>query len=134
MDALVASLMLWISIQSGLTATDTPRILLVPEQQMASMTGGTADPEGIYVYEQRSIYLPDSWNADTLRDRATLVHELAHHVLKANKVEVQCERAYEAESYRLEFLWLREQGVQDPYEFLGTNELAIILRSACRDF
>ena len=133
MSSLVASLLIWISIQSGLKVPDPPKIVFVPAAQMASMTGDTAHPEGIYVFEERAIYLPDSWNPDSIRNRATLVHELAHHVIKTNDVKAPCEQAHEAQTYRLEFQWLREQGVQDPFQFLNTNELAIILRSACRD-
>ena len=77
----------------------------------------------------RSIF-PEGWNSGTLRDRATLVHELAHYVMKTNNVQVPCERTLKL---RPEFQGSREQGVKDRYEFLSTNELAIILRSACRD-
>lgn len=133
MDSLVAILIIWITIQTGLKAPEPPRIVQLPAEQIASMTGGTANPEAIYNYEEHTIYFPNDWTPDTLRNRATLLHELVHHVLKMNKVQAPCERAYEAESYRLEFAWLREQGVNDPYEFLQTNELAIILRSTCRD-
>ena len=50
-----------------------------------------------------------------------------------NKVQAPCERAQEADAYHLELAWLREQGIDDPYAFLQTNELAIILRSVCLD-
>jgi hypothetical protein len=133
MNSLVASLIMWIAVQTGLKATEPPRIVLLPAEQMASMTGGSANPEGIYIYDERTIYLPNDWKPDDLRNRATLVHELAHHVLKMNGVQAPCERAHEAETYRLEFEWLREQGIKDPYAFLQTNELSILLRSVCRD-
>jgi hypothetical protein len=29
--------------------------------------------------------------------------------------------------------WLREQGVEDPYSLIGTNELTIYMVSVCRD-
>ncbi len=133
MDSLVAALIMWIALQAGLNAPEPPRIILLPAEKIASMTGGTANPEAIYIYDNRTMYFPNNWTPDTLRNRATLVHELVHHVLKMNNIQAPCERAYEAESYRLEFAWLREQGINDPYGFLQTNELAIVLRSACRD-
>ncbi len=133
MDSLVATLIMWIAIQTGLNAPKPPRIVQLPAAQIASMTDGRANPEAIYIYGERTNYFPKAWTPDTLRNRATLVHELVHHVLKMNNIQAPCERAYEAESYRLEFAWLHEQGIDDPYEFLQTNELAIILRSACRD-
>jgi len=132
-NLLVATLIAWIAIHAGLQAPEPPRIVQVRAEQIAAMTDNTANPEAVYVYDERTIYFPNTWSSDNLRDRATLVHELAHHVLKMNNVRAPCERAYEAEAYRLEFEWLREQGITDPYKFLDTNALAIILRSACRD-
>ena len=133
MDSLVPALIMWITVETGLKAPDPPQIIKVPAEQLASMTGGTANPQAIYKYEERTIYFPNNWTPETLENKAILVHELAHHVIKMNNVQALCERALEAESYRLEFKWLSEQGIQDPYDFLQTNELAILLRSACRD-
>lgn len=133
MDALVAVLIAWIVAKTGLTPAEAPRIVQVPTAQMVEMTAGTAQPQAIYKPEQRTIYLRDNWTPDTLLNRAVLVHELVHYLQDTNNVKAPCERAHEAQSYSLELDWLREQGVEDPYAFLETNQLAIILRSTCFD-
>ena len=133
MDALVAILIAWIVAKTGLVAPEPPRIVLIPAQQIVQMCGGTARPQAIYKIEERTIYLREDWTPDTLLNKAVLLHELTHHVLKMNNVQAKCERAHEADCYHLELAWLREQGVEDPYAFLEINELAIILRSMCLD-
>ena len=35
--------------------------------------------------------------------------------------------------YDLQIRWLREQGVDDPYDPIKTNELSICMLSVCRD-
>ena len=133
MDPLVAALTAWIVLKTGLIPPDPPRVLLAPRKQMIEMTSGTADPHGLYLHPDRTIFLRNEFRPDDLLSKAVLLHELAHHVLKMNDVQAQCERALEGEAYRLELAWLREQGVDDPHAFLGINELAIVLRSACLD-
>jgi hypothetical protein len=133
MDALVAALIAWIVAKTGLTAPDPPRIVQIPIEQMVEMTGSTARPQAIYVRKERTIYLPTDWTGDTLLNRAALLHELVHHLQETNGVQAPCERAQEVDAYHLELDWLRERGVDDPYEFLGINELAIMLRSTCLD-
>ncbi len=122
METLVAALIAWIVAKTGLTAPDTPRIVQLPIEQMVEMTGSTARPQAIYVRKERTIYLRSDWTPDTLLDRATLLHELVHHLQEANNVQKPCERAQEADAYHLELDWLKEQGVDDPYKFLDTNE------------
>ena len=133
MDALVAVLLAWIVAKTGLTAPEPPRIVRLPTEQIVQMCGGSAKPQAIYKFEDRTIYLREDWNPDTLLNKAVLVHELVHHVLKMNNVQAKCDRAHEADCYHWELTWLREQGVDDPYAFLQTSELAIVLRSMCLD-
>ncbi len=133
MDALVAALIVWIVAQTGLTVPDPPRIIQIPIEQMVEKTGATARPQAIYVRNERTIYLRNDWSPDSLVNRATLLHELVHHFQQLNNVQAPCERAEEADAYHLELEWLRQQGVDNPYELLDTNELAIMLRSICLD-
>ena len=54
-----------------------------------------------------------------------------HHLQAANNVRVPCPAALEREAYNLQFKWLREQGVADPYEFTELNVLTVILATSC---
>jgi len=133
MDVLVAALMAWIVSKTGLTTPESPRIIQVPIEQMIEIAGGTGRPQAIYKRKERTIYLRSDWTPDTLLNKAVLVHELVHYLQEMNNVAAPCERAHEAESYHLELAWLSEQGIDDPYSYLQTNELAIMLRSICLD-
>ena len=133
MDALVATLIAWLVSKTGLTAPEPPRIIQIPIEQMIEITGSTARPQAIYVRKEHTIYLRNDWTSDSLLNRATLLHELVHHLQAMNNVQAPCERAHEAEAYHLELAWLSEQGVDDPHSLLQTNELAIMLRSVCLD-
>jgi hypothetical protein len=44
-----------------------------------------------------------------------------------------CLAALERQAYDLQIKWLREQGVDDPYNVIKTNELGIYMVSVCRD-
>ena len=54
-----------------------------------------------------------------------------HHLQAINNVRVSCPAALEREAYDLQFKWLREQGVEDPYEYSGLNVLTVILAGIC---
>jgi hypothetical protein len=77
--------------------------------------------------------LPQQWAPNDLRQKSTLLHELVHHVQRSNNVELPCVAAYERQAYDLQVKWLREQGVDDPYDLIKTNELSIYMLSTCRD-
>ena len=55
------------------------------------------------------------------------------NVQRFNKIDLPCAAAYERPAYDLQIKWLREQGVDDPYDLIKTNELGIYMLSVCRD-
>jgi hypothetical protein len=61
------------------------------------------------------------------------LHEVVHNVQRENNVQAPCEAALERQAYDPQMKWLREQGVDDPYAVIGTNELTIYMASTCRD-
>ena len=133
---LVVSLIAWIVFQTGLLAPSPPHVVLVPEKRMIELAYGVGSPSDVhlralYNRDNETIYLRDDWNSDNLRDRSELLHELAHHVQRFNKIPAPCSAALEADAYRLQFQWLREQGVADPYTLTETNDLWIALASRC---
>ncbi len=89
--------------------------------------------QALYNFSERTIYLPQGWQPNDLRQRSALLHELVHHVQRFNDIALPCPAAYERQAYQLQILWLREQGVTRPYELIKTNELSINAVSVCRD-
>lgn len=115
---------------------NSPRIDFVSEKKMVEMVFGpdasATHVRAFYKRDEETIYLRDDWNPVDLRNQAELLHELVHHVQKFNKVEAPCPAALERQAYDLHLEWLRERGVEDPYAFMGINELFVLLVSTCR--
>ena len=137
MDTLVATLIVWIAAHSSLAAAQPPHFRFAPKQEMTGVYQGAGTEanflrvEAFYLPATATIYLPEGWRGGNLRDDSTLVHELVHHLQAANNVRAPCPAALEREAYDLQFKWLREQGVADPYEFTELNALTVILATSC---
>ena len=137
MNTLVFTLIAWIAAHSDLAAAGAPDIRYVQKQAMqglfaaAAANGSYMQLEAFYAPGKAAVYLQNSWRADDLRDRSVLLHELVHHLQAANNVRVSCPAALERQAYGLQFEWLREHGVADPYEFTGLNVLTVIMAGAC---
>jgi hypothetical protein len=137
MNTLVAALMAWIVAHSSLGVAPAPNIQFVPKQAMSRLYRSAANEanfyqvEAFYLPPTATIYLPQAWRADDLRDRSVLVHELVHHLQAANGVKVGCPAALERQAYASQVDWLREQGIADPYDFAGLDILTVILAGSC---
>ena len=127
----------WIVGKQGWANSPAPPIQSVPGSQLRNMYFGSVQlikgvqPLALYSRTQHVIYLTDTWNPERLLDRSILLHELVHHLQITNGVKLACPGAYEAQAYRLQIDWLRDQGVQDPYKFLNIEKAAISALSEC---
>jgi hypothetical protein len=137
LEVLAAVLTGWIIAQTGFLPPPPPQIALVRKERMVELAFGAHATEGnvraLYDRNTETIYLREGWDPKDLRSRSELLHELVHHVQNFNKVPSQCDAARERDAYHLQFAWLIEQGIQDPYSFLEINELMVVLLSVCRD-
>jgi hypothetical protein len=137
LDSLIAIYIAWIVARTGLSAPDHPPIHFVTPAEMAMRHGSPEnsglDLQALYNRNKGSIYLPQEWRPNDLRQKSALLHELVHHVQRFNKIELPCLAALERQAYDLQIKWLREQGVDDPYDLIKTNELTVYLVSTCRD-
>ena len=137
LDSLVPTYIAWIVAQTGLSAPDRPPIHFATAMEMAIRYGSPENSgvelQALYNRTEGAIYLPRQWLPDDLRQKSALLHELVHHVQRSNKIEQPCIAAYERQAYDLQIKWLREQGVDDPYDLIKTNELSIYMASVCRD-
>jgi hypothetical protein len=136
-NALIATYIAWIIAQTGFVPPAHPPIHFATSAEMAVLSGAPENSglefQALYSREQGAIYLPHEWQPVNLRQKSALLHELVHHVQRANNVEAPCVAAHERQAYDLQMKWLREQGVEDPYSLIGTNELTIYMVSVCRD-
>jgi hypothetical protein len=135
--ALIVTLLTWISSQIGCEPPSVPEIRLVPHDQLVTMAYGSPPPAGgasvtaLYDRRSKTVYLEDSWRVDSLPNRATLVHELVHHVQELAAIPYPCLAARERLAYQLQAKWLKEQGIADPYAFLQIDEFTIAVLSLC---
>jgi hypothetical protein len=137
LNSLIATYIAWIVAQTGLMAPDHPSIHFVTAREMAVRYVVPEDNglelQALYDRAEGSIYLPQQWLPSDLRQQSALLHELVHHMQKSNNMDLPCAAAYERQAYDLQIKWLREQGVDDPYELIRTNELGVYALSVCRD-
>ena len=84
LDKDVARLVDWIVAKTGWTVHEAPPIHFIPYAELVKKyTGGKPTDfhvEALYSDQDHSIYLPEGWRADDLRDRSILLHELVHHL------------------------------------------------------
>jgi hypothetical protein len=136
-DSLIAGYIAWIIAQTGLLAPGHPPIHFVTPMELAvryaSPGNSGLEMQALYNRSEGAIYLPQQWLPNDLRQKSALLHELVHHVQRHNGIELPCIAAYERQAYDLQIKWLREQGVEDPYDLIQTNELSIYMLSVCRD-
>lgn len=131
MNELVFAFLTWIAAETGLMIPPPPPVVLVSDVKMLELAHGNSEVRGLYLGDSATIYLRNDWNAADLRSRASLLHELVHHVQFANKLPSRCPAERERLAYELTLKWLREQGVADPYTVLNTDAFTIIFFSAC---
>lgn len=90
--------------------------------------------QALYGRSEGSIYLPEEWRPDDLRQKSALLHELVHHVQLSNKIVLPCVAAYERQAYdATNQMVARTRGVDDPYDLIKINELGIYMVSRCDD-
>ena len=133
-----SALTAWIIGRTRWTAHEVPPIRLVSSAQLKQMYSGGIPTDLVIgaAYSDRDhvIYLSEHWRPNNLRDRSALLHELVHHLQYLNGVKATCPHEYEWQAYHLQVDWLREQGVEDPLEFLGISPMFIYSLSACPEY
>ena len=125
------SFIAWIVVKTGWTIQGVPPIRFVPYAELVKIYSGGKGThyhvELLYSEEDHTIYLPDTWRADDLRDRSLLLHELVHHLQYLNSVKVTCATEHEWQALELQVTWLREQEVDNPVDLLGIDPHAFFL-------
>jgi hypothetical protein len=135
----VTGLIAWIVAKTGWVVQEPPPIHFITHTQLVEMYCGKDgcsndfDIHALYSHRSHVIYLCEKWNPNDLHDRSALLHELVHHLQALNNVKAKCLAAYDLQAFDLQFEWLREQGIQDPYKFMDIDEFTIRIISQCPD-
>ena len=131
MAELIVALLTWIAAETALVMPPPPHVVLVAEDEMTELATRHIDVMGFYDRDTATVYLRAGWDPADLRSRATLLHELVHHVQDFNKIPSRCAAEQEILAYELAVKWLRQQGVADPYKVLDIDEFTIMFFSTC---
>lgn len=131
-------LLAWIIAQTHWTESGVPPVHFISRARLTEMyTGGRPSnltAYSLYCDADHSIYLLDTWKADSLLDRSELLHELVHHLQYLNHVPATCPAEYEWQAYQLQAEWLHDQGVEEPLDLMGVSPVTIYLLSRCPEF
>lgn len=139
MEKLMLGLMAFAAAHTGLPMADElPDVVQKPPERLWGifMPDAEYDPEGrsvsgLYDHRSGTIYLPDQWAADDVRDVSILLHELVHHLQHEAGVTYQCRGAMEAPAYAAQFAFIEAAG-KDPFELLEMNGLFLLMVTTCQ--
>ena len=132
-EALVKELLVWIKKNSSYEAIPVtwilPQITFCECGDIIEYEGHsiTIDEsiKGLIDMQEYKIILVSPWNSANLRNVSTLLHELIHFVQYRSKTW-NCPREPEWEAYQLQAKWLKEQGIDNNF-----NWAQILIDSSC---
>ena len=124
MNALLTTIVLWLSTNFGLPASyNHPRVEFLPKTEIVALrygglAGGGAqarnaldqpsprDVVSVYDNATRTIYLPEGWIGNTPAELSVLVHEMVHHLQNVGKLKFECPQEREQLAYKAQGRWL----------------------------
>ena len=142
MTELTLALLLWIDSNTSLKYSDSP----LPSIEIASMErlheiryrddvsegidSETSNTVGVYVFEERKIYLWEKFDLHSIDGKAALVHELVHYIQYETGMNetADCTEQLEFAAYRAEGEFLKQHGVKPKFDGMH-----VMLASMCWD-
>src|SRR5262245_18451284 len=122
MDALLATIALWLSVNFGFPAdVGQPRIEFEPaskiialryrglantQGQAGAASSSASDTVSIYDDANKTIYLPEGWKGRTPAELSILVLEMVHHLQNSQQQNFDCPQAREMTAYEAQGRWL----------------------------
>jgi hypothetical protein len=135
MDALLTSMVLWLSVNFALPANYShPKIEFVAISKIRALRYGflfgsqdesvaahleptSREVVAVYQDQTRTIYLPKGWRGTTAAELSVLVHEMVHHLQKAGNLKFDCPQEREQLAYSAQDRWLKLFGTDLAREF-----------------
>lgn len=153
MDALLTTIVLWLSVNFNLPAHHVhPKIEFAPQieiaflrhqaftaetQQQVRAWYANAQPasgrrEVVAVYDERRnrILLQQDWAGQTPAELSVIVHEMVHHLQKAAGLKYECPAQREALAYEAQAKWLELFGLTLESEF-QIDAFTLKISTAC---
>lgn len=148
MNALLTTMMLWLSLNFSLPASDElPRIEFAPASKIAALRFGafagvqlpagtvlrqSDDLEIVSVYDDvtKTIYLPEDWTGRTPGELSILVHEMVHHLQNVGRLKFECPQQREQLAYKAQDQWLRLFG-RDLLREFKIDPFTLLIKTKC---
>jgi hypothetical protein len=145
MNALLATIVLWLSLNFDLPANyEPPKIEFVNIAEIASkeyprvlapnsaVSGGyNSDRSVVAFYDssKRTMFLAEGWTGKTPAESSVLVHEMVHHLQTLAGQKYNCPEERERLAYQAQEKWLSQMGRSIHAEFeIDPFTLLIITR------
>jgi hypothetical protein len=146
MNALITTIVLWLSANFGLPATqEHPRVEFVRPEKIVELrykglgnvqqntTAAVSDrrePVAVYLDTTKTIYLRDDWSGASSGEVSVLVHELVHHLQNVGKLTFECPQEREQLAYKAQEKWLSLFGTDLRREF-DVDPFTLFVASKC---
>jgi hypothetical protein len=131
-DESMLSLMTWIARTTGQPPPVPPTVVVHEAAVRPSLSPLAPHRLAVYDQDSRTIHMAHDWDGHGEIDRSVLLHALLHHVQPHPAESDRCHHAREAEAYRLQALWLSEQGI-DFRQAFGMSPSLIARLHLCAD-
>jgi hypothetical protein len=153
MDALLAMIVTWLSVQFELPPTQLhPKIEIVSareivfrryrafssevrreawdQAQKAAVTGKGRQSVAIYDDANHVISLPEGWTGHSPAELSVLIHEVVHHLQAVHGLKYECLNARERLAYDAQDRWLAMFGLSLASEF-DIDAFTLKVSTAC---
>jgi hypothetical protein len=136
-DHLIAMLIVWLSVNTGLPVPQgLPAVRQSSPQALADLryreVGAHRRREvvGVYVDATGTIHLSQNWDSRNVADVSILVHELVHHLQNVADLTYDCPAAREKLAYQAQARWLAMFGHSLQADF-GLDAMTLKLTTEC---
>ena len=129
-DELVLSLLTWIARTTEQPIPAPPFVVTRAAPVRPSLSPLAPHRLAFYEAETGTVHLALDWDAVDPIDQSVLLHALLHHAQAASAQTYRCQHARESEAYRLQALWLAQQGI-DFHQAFGVSPSLIARLDLC---
>lgn len=131
-DESMLSLMSWIARTTERPPPAPPTVVVHTSTVRPSLSPLAPHRLALYDEDSRTIHVARDWDGHDPIDQSVLLHALLHHVQPRAAESDRCHHAREAEAYRLQALWLSQQGIDFRLAF-GMSPSLIARLHLCAD-
>ena len=147
MDALLTTIVLWLSVNYNLPAVyEHPRVEFAPPQEIVAKryagllaradiqadiaSNGPSPLIAIYDFERRVVYLPQGWTGTSPAESSVLVHEMVHHLQNVGAMHFNCPEEREHMAYDAQEKWLGLMGRSLETDF-QLDRFTLLVKTRC---